>query len=185
MFAFLVATCCLLLAVVPFADANDAPLEDNGMYANASTGIAKLRRDGFASMDAGSDGGTLTTKPVLFSGNRLFVNIDCPEGSLRVEVLDENSQPLEGFSAARCRALTADSTFSEVTWEGASDLSSLAGTPVRFRFHLNDGQLYSFWVSPNASGASNGYVAGGGPGFDGAIDTVGKSAYSGKDRLGE
>tara|TARA_R110002073_G_scaffold41701_13_gene117641 strand:- start:1326 stop:3521 length:2196 start_codon:yes stop_codon:yes gene_type:complete len=158
---------------------------DNGMYANASTGIAKLRRDGFASMDAGSDGGTLTTKPVLFSGNRLFVNVDCPQGSLRVEVLDENSRPLEGFSAARCRALTADSTLSEVTWEGVADLSSLAGTPVRFRFHLDDGQLYSFWVSPNASGASNGYVAGGGPGFDGAIDTVGKSAYLGKDRLRE
>lgn len=157
---------------------------DNGMYANASTGIAKLRRDGFASMDAETDGGTLTTKPVLFCGKRLFVNVNCPEGWLRVEVLDENSQPLEGFSAARCRALKVDSTLSEVTWEGTNDLSSLAGTPVRFRFHLTNGQLYSFWVSPDASGASNGYVAGGGPGFDGAVDTVGKKAYLGADRSG-
>ncbi|MCM2374161.1 hypothetical protein [Aporhodopirellula aestuarii] len=146
----------------------------NGMYANASTGIAKLRRDGFASMDAGTNGGTLTTKPVRFRGKRLFVNVDCPDGSLRVEVLDENSRPLEKFSAARCSALTVDSTLSEVTWKGVNDLSSLTGTPVRFRFHLNNGRLYSFWVSPNASGASNGYVAGGGPAFDGAIDIVGK-----------
>ena len=33
--------------------------------------------------------------------------------------------------------------------------------------------LYSFWVSPDKSGASYGYVGGGGPGFTGAIDTVG------------
>lgn len=145
---------------------------DNGMYANASTGIAKLRRDGFASMDAGTDGGTLTTKPVLFNGSRLFVNVDCPQGHLRVEVLDKNGKLLEGFSAAKCRPLTVNSTLSEVTWDGTTDLSHVAGTPVRFRFYLYDGQLYSFWVSPNASGASNGYVAGGGPGFDGLIDAV-------------
>jgi hypothetical protein len=37
--------------------------------------------------------------------------------------------------------------------------------------------LYSFWVSPERSGASQGYVAAGGPGFTGARDTVGAAAY--------
>lgn len=143
---------------------------DNGMYANASTGIAKLRRDGFASMDAGTDGGTLTTKQVTFSGHRLFVNVDCPEGRLRVDVLDENGKPIEGFSRARCRPLAVNSTMSEVTWEGTKDLSRLVGRPVCFRFHLQNGQLYSFWVSPDENGASNGYVAGGGPGFEGGVN---------------
>lgn len=36
-----------------------------------------------------------------------------------------------------------------------------------------NGQLYSFWVSPDLTGASDGYVAAGGPGFTTAIDTVG------------
>jgi hypothetical protein len=61
-----------------------------------------------------------------------------------------------------------------VTWEGGSDLASLAGQPVRFRFALTNGRLYAFWVSPDATGASHGYVAAGGPGFTGPIDTVGK-----------
>jgi len=54
--------------------------------------------------------------------------------------------------------------------------SHLAGRPVRFRFHLTNGKLYSFWVSPNETGASQGYLAGGGPGFTGPSDTVGRGA---------
>ena len=61
--------------------------------------------------------------------------------------------------------------------DGADDLSALAGKPVRFRFHLRNGSLYSFWVSPETSGASHGYVAAGGPGFTGPADTVGQAAY--------
>jgi len=48
---------------------------------------------------------------------------------------------------------------------------------VRFRFHLRNGALYAFWVSPDKSGASRGYVAAGGPGFTGPTDTVGSRGY--------
>jgi len=54
---------------------------------------------------------------------------------------------------------------------------------VRFRFHLRLGALYSFWVSPDASGASHGYVAAGGPGFTGPTDTVGTAAYKAADLI--
>jgi hypothetical protein len=57
-----------------------------------------------------------------------------------------------------------------VTWTGAEDLSTVAGRPVRLRFHLTRGSLYAFWVSADASGASGGYVAGGGPDFPGPLD---------------
>ncbi|HSW47189.1 MAG TPA: hypothetical protein VLM89_16620, partial [Phycisphaerae bacterium] len=42
----------------------------------AVTGLAVLRRDGFASMDAGETPGTLTTRPLTFNGKYLFVNAD-------------------------------------------------------------------------------------------------------------
>jgi len=42
---------------------------------------------------------------------------------------------------------------------------------------LAKGDLYSLWMSHDESGASHGYVAGGGPGFTGPTDTVGKAAY--------
>jgi hypothetical protein len=65
-----------------------------------------------------------------------------------------------------------------VTCKGA-DLAKLAGQAVRYRFHLRNGELYAFWVSPEASGASHGYVAAGGPGLTGMTDTVGAGAPGG------
>jgi len=54
-----------------------------------------------------------------------------------------------------------------------ADLAAFAGAGrhVRFKFHLTNGRLYSFWVSTEKTGASHGYVAAGGPGFGGPIDT--------------
>lgn len=150
----------------------------SGMYANGATGLAILRRDGFASMDAGETGGVLTTRPVTFTGKHLFVNVDCPPGALRVEVLDVEGRVIMPFEVAACLAVGGDSTLQAVQWTGGADLSVLARRPVRFRFHLSAGSLYAFWVSPDSSGASHGFVAAGGPGFIGETDTVGRGGKS-------
>ncbi len=135
-----------------------------------STGLAFLRRDGFASLGAGAEGGTLTTRPVRFRGRHLFVNVEAPRGELTAEVLDESGRPLEGLGRADCVPVRADKTAVAVGWKGAG-LAAAAGKPVRFRFHLKDGRLYAFWVSPGPSGVSRGYLAAGGPGFAGLADT--------------
>lgn len=151
-----------------------APDGSRGMYHGASIGLAFLRRDGFASMDAGSSGGSLTTRPVRFNGKHLFVNVDCPLGELRAEVLREDGRVIAPYTAENCEPVSADSTIREIRWRGADDLSALAGQPVRLRFHLNGGALYAFWVSPDSSGASCGYVAAGGSAYAGPIDTTGR-----------
>lgn len=139
----------------------------------SATGLAILRRDGFASMEAGEQVGTLTTRPVRFGGKYLFVNLAAPQGELKVEVLGEDGEPLGPYTQDRCVPVRADSTLQRITWEGAEDLAPVAEQPVRLRFHLRNGRLYSFWVSPELTGASHGYVAAGGPGFTGPTDTVG------------
>ena len=138
-----------------------------------STGLAMLRRDGFASMDAGTSKGTLTTRLVRFTGKHLFVNADVGAGELRVEVLDKGGKVIQPLSRDNCVPVRKDGTLQAVKWQGASDLSEVADQPVRFRFYLNNGRLYAFWVSPEPSGASHGYVAAGGPGFSEPMDTVG------------
>jgi hypothetical protein len=144
-----------------------------------STGLAVLRRDGFYSMDAGSAEGVLTTRTVRFSGAHLFVNVQDPQGRLQVEITDANGNVIAPFTRQNSVVLSVDKTLQEVTWNGVSDLSSLANQPVKVRFYLTNGELYSFWVSADASGASHGYVAAGGPGFTGNIDTVGSGNGSG------
>lgn len=138
-----------------------------------TTGLATLRRDGFASLDADEPGGTITTRPVRFRGKHLFVNVDSPAGELRVEVLDEKGQVVPPLSKDRCPPIQADAVTQRVTWQGVEDLSPMAGKTVRFRFHLRKGKLFGFWVTPDVTGASQGYVAAGGPGFTGPIDAVG------------
>ena len=144
--------------------------------AGGTTGLAFLRRDGFASMDAEAAGGTLTTRPVTFKGKYLFVNVDSSEGELRAEVLGRDGKGVAPFSRANCQAINEDGTRVRVDWRGAPDLSSLSGQPVVLRFHLKNGRLYAFWVSPDESGASDGYVAAGGPGFTSNRDSVGSQA---------
>ena len=146
------------------------------MHSNGATGMAILRRDGFASMSTTGEG-SLTTRPVTFSGKYLFVNVNCPAGELKVEILNKDNQVIENFSADKCKSVAINSTIQQVEWTDMSDLSSLTDQEVRFRFKLKNGDLYAFWVSPSTNGESNGYVAGGGPGYTSNKDTEGKKAY--------
>lgn len=136
----------------------------------SNVGLAVLRRDGFASMDADESSGVLTTRPVVFKGGHLFVNADVPKGRLTVEILDESGKIIAPFNRADCRTISGDTTKREVRWDSAPDLSAVAGKPVRLRFHLANGALYAFWISKDERGASDGFVAAGGPGFAGPTD---------------
>ena len=144
--------------------------QDNAMYAGGHTGLATLRRDGFASMAAGAEEGVLATRLMTFSGSHLFVNVQTAAGEMRVEALDERGQTLAPFTRARCQPLSTDATKVRVCWQGVEDLSQLQNRPVQFRFYVRSGRLFAFWVSPSLRGESHGYVAAGGPGFQGYRD---------------
>jgi hypothetical protein len=149
---------------------------------NVTVGLATLRRDGFASMDAGTQEGVLTTRPITFSGSRLFVNADCADGQLRAEILDSNNQVIAPFTKQNCTPVQVDETIASVGWQGIGDLSVIQGQNVKIRFYLTNGSLYSFWVSPDESGASYGYISSG-PGFSGGRDTVGLAAYEAAEEI--
>lgn len=152
-------------------ESNLHPLEYwSGMYANAATGLAVLRRDGFASMEGEGGGGMLLTRPVIFSGKYLFVNVDGLQGKLYVEVCGEDGKALPGFTRSDCLPISTDSTKFPVKWKEGDSLESLAGTRVRFKFYLDNTRLYAFWVSQSRQGTSGGATAAGGPGLNGNWD---------------
>lgn len=142
----------------------------NGMYGNGSVGLARLRRDGFASMQPRFAGGMLETRPVTFSGDRLFVNADTAGAELRVAVTDADGAPLAGCGRDDCLPFTGNSTSAEIRWQSAEALRAHRGRPVRLKFHLDQGAFYAFWVSASENGASGGYLAAGGPGLAGSRD---------------
>lgn len=132
---------------------------------DAATGLATLRRDGFASLDADADGGIVITRPIRFSGGRLFVNLAAPAGRLRFALVTPEGEDIEGYTFAECVPACTDSTSLELSWRQNADVSAMVGSSVRLKFELFDGSLYSFWFSSDSTGKSGGYVAAGGPAF--------------------
>ena len=142
------------------------------------TYLATLRRDGFASLDAGEMEATAITRPVKFTGKHMFVNVDDESGELRVEALDAEGRVIPHFSRQECMPVHSNNTLQRIQWKGTRTLESLAGKNVKFKFYLRHGSLYSFWVSASDSGASQGFVAAGGPGFTSTRDTAGAHVYA-------
>ncbi|MCX7597715.1 MAG: hypothetical protein N2512_02445 [Armatimonadetes bacterium] len=108
-----------------------------------------LRLDGFVSVWAPMSGGEIVTKPLVFQGARLAINFSSSAaGNIYVEVQNAAGQPVEGFSLDDCYEIVGDSVERVVLWKGGTDLSRLAGQPIRLRFVMRDADLYSLRFLP-------------------------------------
>ena len=152
------------------AFSGESPNLGSHIYSGGATGVAILRRDGFASMSSGGETGVLTTRPVVFKGAFPFVNVDAGKGELLVEILDENGKTVPGFEKDWFVPIKIDTVKHPLEWKGTTDLSVLSGKKVRFRFFITQGDLYAFWVSPDVSGTSQGFVAAGSSDYPGPKD---------------
>ena len=104
------------------------------------------RVDGFVSATAPYEKtGTLITKPLVFKGNRLVLNVDTgAAGYAQVGLLDEQGKLIPGFSADDCVYINGDFVETEVEWlKKGRDLSSLQGKVVQVKFQLRGASLYS------------------------------------------
>ncbi len=117
-------------------------------YAGAN-GLATIRADGFASLASGFDGGTVTTKPLVFDGETLSVNAKANHhgSSVVAEMLDEKQEPIPQYTAADSVPMTQDLVSASIRWKERAGLGELAGRVVRVRFHLKNARLYSYQVS--------------------------------------
>ena len=93
-------------------------------------------------MDAGE--GRLTTKTLTMAGDRLVVNADAGLGSIAVEILDGEGQPVPGYSREEAELIDSDDLRHTVGWKGSSDVAALKGRPIALRFHMDRAKLYSF-----------------------------------------
>lgn len=144
------------------AFSGDSPAFGHHKYSGGAVGVAKLRRDGFAAMCDNGHGGTLLTEPLTYRGEYFFVNADCPEGTLQVELLDCEGRPLPGYGMADCVPVQVNATKHRVQWKAHATLDDLPDT-IQIRFALNNAKLYAFWITDSAEGKSHGYLAAGSP----------------------
>ena len=111
-------------------------------------GVYRLvqRLDGFISLDSpyGYET-TVVTRPLVFEGDRLQLNVDTDAvGYLQVGFLDEQGQPIEGYTVDDCVYVNGDFIAKEVDWlETGADVSPLAGRTVQVVFRMRGAKLYA------------------------------------------
>ena len=103
-----------------------------------------LRLDGFVSVHADGKGGDLITRPLIFEGSELVLNVaTSAAGSVAVEIQDEGSRALPGYALSECSEFYGDEIEYVVRWARGPEVSGLIGRPVRLRFSMRDADLYS------------------------------------------
>jgi hypothetical protein len=103
-----------------------------------------LRIDGFISVHAPYEGGEMTTRPIRFSGDTLFLNYSTSAaGSIKVEILDLQGNSIKGYELENSTGLIGNEIEKGTSWLGNPDLTKLADKPVRLRFVMKDADLYS------------------------------------------
>ncbi len=100
------------------------------------------RIDGFVSLDAGDEVGTVVTRPLVFEGRRLVLNV-AARGAVRVGLLDETGRSLPGFARDDCDPISTDSTRHTVTWGGRQDVGPHAGKVIQVELQLQNAKVFA------------------------------------------
>ncbi|MEO8029088.1 MAG: hypothetical protein ABI823_21585, partial [Bryobacteraceae bacterium] len=103
------------------------------------------RVDGFVAAEAAYTGGTITTKPFRFDGNRLKLNIDASGvGFAQAGFLDQDGKPIPGYSVDDCVYINGDFLDAKVEWRGKGvDVSALEGKTVQLVFRMRGARLFA------------------------------------------
>ena len=124
----------------------------DGYWEGTYTSVRRytLRVDGFVSVNAPFSGGEIVTKPIVFDGGNLALNVETgAAGSIQVEIQDVEGRPIDGYTLDECPEIFCDELRYIVRWRyQGGDVRALAGRPVRLRFMLRDADLYSFQFVP-------------------------------------
>ncbi len=110
------------------------------------------RLDGFVSLDAAGQPGTITTKPFFLRGSRLEINAradivpsspaGAPGSAVTIELLD-----LDGSVLATSEPIHGDGVALAPTWRDGVYLTRFVGRGVQLRFTLDTAKLYAFQIA--------------------------------------
>jgi hypothetical protein len=107
-----------------------------------------VRQDGFAYLHAAREPRIVLTKPFVFEGSILTLNVSTgAAGFIMVEFLSPEKELIPGYSGNEGYKMFGDDIALKVLFrrgDGAdSNVASLSGKPVRIRFTMSEAMLYS------------------------------------------
>jgi hypothetical protein len=112
--------------------------------------LATLRRDGFVSMGATSDGGCMLTRPLAYPGGKLHINArTASDGLVRVAVREgrgvRDGEWHDDWRFDKSVPFSGDSLDHVMAWNTDRALESFPDSTLRLCFCMENADLYSFW----------------------------------------
>ncbi len=132
-----------------------------GPSGNSGMGRLIFKRDRILGIEAGQQEGAFWTRPLVFEGSKVLVNVE-PTGQdaqLKVQLIGVDTgsappgwargegvgdAPCPGYSFDDCAPISSDGLDAEVTWNGKAGVGEWAGKPVRLHFRLRSMRIYGF-----------------------------------------
>lgn len=106
---------------------------------------AAWRIDGLASLQAGDESGVIETHEFIPEGNHLYINAAASQGQIAVEILDATTgATIQGYDKESSIVTNKDAVKLPIHWNNTTELP--AGAPIRLRFHLENANLFSYWI---------------------------------------
>jgi len=109
--------------------------------------LATFKRDRFASLETSEwDPGPcrVVTRPFTVRHPRLFLNAATwMKGSVRVEALTRDWQPIPGFTEPVARPIQGDALDHPVRWQDNADVSKLLGKEIRLKFYMTRARIHA------------------------------------------
>ena len=119
-----------------------------GRYINPrhhAIGLAKLRLDGFCSLQAGAEEGWLISRRESLKQPVVTINARTgPQGTVIAEILDQDNKVLKGFSRHECIPFTGNSVAHILRWRTKTLASHQLDGDKKIRFILKNADLYSY-----------------------------------------
>ena len=110
----------------------------------AGVGLAQMRKGGFVSLAAASEG-MLVTHRFVMRGDELRINARTePGGEIRAELLGDYGTVIKAYAIGLNDPFTGDSTDAPLRWGGSADLAPLRGQMLRLRLTLRRAELFAF-----------------------------------------
>lgn len=105
--------------------------------------VHTLRKDGFVYLESRAGLGSLGTRWVRLNDDRLLLNVQAPNGEVRVQISDPSGQPLPGYTFDQCAPFRGDSLAWQPRWADHSNVAGLIGKPVRIDVRVYHARLYA------------------------------------------
>lgn len=115
---------------------------------SANIGLATVDEGRLVALTPSNGSGILTTNPMAPPA-AIYINADANGGQIRAALIDENGDPLPGFSFDDFNVFTGDELSHLLTWDSINALEVAIADEMRLQLELTDGaRLFSISIVP-------------------------------------